>query len=201
MKWKKYGIFFGVVAIVLLMTSSAIAVNIDSNIKIPTGYVPKLNKALKSIDDVKGFEDFRTLLQGIIDFLQDPENPKKVVNSADIQKIIDDNSLAVSGVYGVKRISGSGPGGHGPHIIRPYYYGGFMRWIAQQSANPHSSISVTVGPDTYTSEHQGLVIGFFGCAFDSWGWDSNHGVITDFGIYSYGFSGYGFGFLIFVGPI
>jgi hypothetical protein len=197
MIWKKYGLIFGAAAIMILMTARVTAVNVDSNIQLPRSYLPKLNYAFKSTYNVEGFEDIRELLKGIINLLQDFEKPKKVVNSVDIQKIIEDNDLTISGIYGPNRIIGWGPGYNGPHIIR-WYWGGFMWWKAQQSADPWGSIKVTIGSDTYTNDHNGLVVGFFGSAFDSWGWDTSRGFYYNFGIYNYAYSDSGFGLLIFV---
>lgn len=191
MNRKKYGIALGAIAIVLLMTSSATAVttHIDANIKITKSLLPKLNDAYNNIDD----GDFKTLLGEIIGLLK----TKKVVNSDDIQGIISENNLKIPGAYGLRRIYtegpdiGRNPGSCGPHIIRVSYFGSFFTWCAQQADWPGLPICVHVGPDTYTCDHEGLVISFIGLASSGFTFNQ-HGDFWDFRIMG------GLGFLIFV---
>jgi len=175
----------GAIVIVLLMTSSATAVlqHIDTNIKITKKYEQKLTDAYNNIDDA----DFKTLLGGIIDLLK----TKKVVNSGDIQKIIEDNNLAVSGVYFSRSISADSAGCCGPHIIR-LYWGMFLYWIADRSYFPEypSGINVRVGPDTYNYAHKGLAVSYFGVGLNGAGFGNGHPQCD--------FTLAGFGFLIFV---
>jgi hypothetical protein len=170
--------------------------HIDSNIKITKRYEQKLTDAY---DVAEG--DFKTLLRGIIDLIK----TKKVVNSADIQKIIEDNDLTVSGVYFSRGFSiargintngkwgyCAGNCGPKPLSIIPYV-GGIFFWHAIASSWSEVGVNVNVGPDTYTYDHTGWVIGYFGFGSNDWTFDMTYGVRTRFMMG-------GFGFLIFVSP-
>jgi len=186
---KKGIMFFGAVAIALMMASSATAVlqHIDSNIKIKEKHLKMLEDAYNSneIDN----QDFKTLLGQIIQLVK----TKGTVNSNDIKKIINDNDLAISEIYGARGISTDGrcSGSCGPHVIRPFHWGGFLTWSACASDWPGQGISVHVGPYTYTSDHDGLALSYFGWSSCDWTFDMTHGERIRFGIG-------GFGFLIFV---
>jgi hypothetical protein len=190
----------GAVVIALLIVSSATAVtttqdqnenqekimHIDSNIKITKKYEQKLMDAYNNIDD----PDFKILLGKIIDLFE----TKKVVTSVDIKTIIDENNLSVRGAYFARIINTNEAtaGRCGPHLIR-LYWGCFLYWIADTSYFPEwPHISVTVGPDTYTGNHKGLAVSYFGFAWNGAGFGNGHPQVD--------FSLGGFGFLIFVSP-
>lgn len=186
---------FMAIVIILLMASNATAIlqHIDSNIKITKTYEQKLTDAY---DVAEG--DFRTLLGEIIDLLK----TKKVVNSVDIQKIIEDNDFAVSGVYFsrgfsiARGISTNGKWGYcagncGPKLGLIPYVGGIFFWHAIASSWSEVGVNVGVGPYTYTYDHTGLVIGYFGFGSNDWTFDMTYGVRTRFMMG-------GVGFLIFI---
>jgi hypothetical protein len=169
--------------------------HIDSNIKITKKYEQKLMDASKIVDD----PDFKILLEKIIDLLQ----TKKVVNSGDIQKIIQDNDLVVSGVYSSKDfhiargISTNGMWGYcaGDCGLKPIgiipYVGGIIYWHARASSWSYVGVNVNIGPYTYTYDHNGLVIGYFGFGTNDWTYDMTYGLRTRFMMG-------GVGFLIFI---
>jgi hypothetical protein len=175
----------GFFLITLLMTSSATATlqYIDSNIKITKRYEQKLTDAYNNIDN----RDFKILIEKIIDLLQ----TKKVVNSDDIQKIIDDNDLAVE-MYIAKGISSNGNWGYcagdcgwKPIGIIPYI-GGIFYWHAKESSWGAVGVNVNVGPSTFTYDHRGLVIGYFGFGGNDWTFDMTYGLRQRFNIAGFG---------------
>jgi len=172
----------GAVVIVLLMTSCATATlqHIDSNIIITKTYEQKLTDAY----NVAG-GDFKILIGEIIDLLK----TKKVVISTDIKNIIDENELSVSRVYLTRIISSNGfcPGACGLHLIRPLYWGGPFLWQADTATFPGFSISVSIGSDTYTYNHNGFAVSYLGYGCNYFGINPGFHIVNKCSFAGFGF--------------
>jgi len=108
---RKYGIFIGAVAIVLLMVSSATAVtnHVEPGIHINVIQKRILRAALKDVDD----PGLRTLLQEII-------KKKGPVDSSDIEQILSDNpDIEVGTITSGSIETGDNSGGWMNSLRRP----------------------------------------------------------------------------------
>jgi len=158
---RKYGIFIGAVAVVLLMVSSATAVtnHVEPGIHISVIQKGILRAALKDVDD----PNVRILLQEII-------KKKGPVDSSDIEQIISDNPDIEVGTVTSGPIYGSS-GGTVMSTRRPFCYlvpvflpvlG--IKWDAwsQHYGNQNNDVDLYIAGEPITYDNHGYAILYVG---------------------------------------